>query len=73
MKKIFIKTCISFLIFIYLFDTYSLCDDIDNDYDYKYSEGGSNPGAFAEDDIPVYDLVPEGTIINGHVVRRPAS
>lgn len=31
MKKYFIKTCISFLIFIALFDTYSLCDDIDND------------------------------------------
>lgn len=55
-----------------IFD-YDHSDDIDNDYDYKYSEGGSNPGAFAEDDIPVYDLVPEGTIINGHVVRRPAS
>lgn len=31
MKKIFSKTCIFFFIFISLFNTYSLCDYIDND------------------------------------------
>lgn len=31
MKKFFYKTCSSFFILIFLFNTYSLCDDIDND------------------------------------------
>lgn len=31
MKKFFYKTCSTFFILIFLFNTYSICDDIDND------------------------------------------